>query len=58
MRKPVAKPLNTRLELRVTEDTPDRLRRLAMQTGARTYAEVIRDALNAYETIVNKRKPG
>lgn len=58
MRKPLAKPLDTRLEIRVTADTPDRLERLALKTKVRSYGEVVRNALDHYESFVNKRKPG
>ena len=53
MQKP---SLTDRFDLRLTAEHKDRLIRLRKRTEASTYAEVMRQALKEYETLLNKRK--
>ena len=53
MQKP---SLTARFDLRLTAEHKDRLIRLRKRTEASSYAEVMRQALKEYETLLNKRK--
>ena len=53
MQKP---SLTDRFDLRFTAEHKDRLIRLRKRTEASSYAEVMRQALKEYETLLNKRK--
>lgn len=45
-----------RLDLRLTRDQMDRLLRIQKMTETTTKAEVVRQALKEYESLLNKRK--
>lgn len=46
----------TRVQLELPQPSMDRLRKLKQATEASSYAEVVRNALKAYESLLNKRK--
>ncbi len=48
--------LGERFELRLTTEHMERLKRLRKLTDFSSHAEVVRAALKAYESLLNKRK--
>jgi hypothetical protein len=47
-----------RLELKLPPRSVERLENLVRETGAPTYAEVVRDAIQLYEWIVSQKSNG
>jgi hypothetical protein len=50
--------LSKRIKLEFSPDAVERLNRIKGQTGASTYAELIRDALRLYEWFVEQERDG
>jgi hypothetical protein len=58
LQKPEGKGESKRIQFEFSADALERIENLKQRTRARSYAELIRDALRAYEWMVDEKEAG